>query len=129
MNVLIVDDVADNAELLRRFITRRGHTVFVASNGLEGVDMTLAHRPDMIFMDISMPIMSGLEATQIIRKDPNVCNTPIIALTAHAMAQDRDDCLKAGCDGFATKPIDFQDINGFLVEYAPESFPPARSVS
>ena len=85
--------------------------------------------PDMIFMDISMPIMSGLEATQIIRQNPNVCNTPIIALTAHAMAQDRDDCLKAGCDGFATKPIDFQDINGFLVEYAPESFPPARSVS
>lgn len=116
MRVLVVDDVADNAELLHRWLKRRKHTPLIARNGQEAVELAIAERPDLVFMDISMPIMCGLEATRMIRAndDPVVADTPIIALTAHAMASDRDDCLNAGCNDVATKPVDFTRLAEIL---------------
>ena len=117
MNILIVDDVDDNADLLRRWLKRRKHDTLYAENGKIAVEMVLEHTPDLVLMDVSMPIMSGLEATKIIRNSPEVANTPIIALTAHAMESDRQACLDAGCDAFATKPVDFALLNELIGEF------------
>lgn len=120
MKILVVDDVADNAELLNRFLKRRGHDVLIASNGLEAVQMTREHRPGLVFMDISMPVMSGLDATREIRADETVAHTPVVALTAHAMASDREACLAAGCDDVATKPVEFGLLNEIVKRYDPD---------
>lgn len=110
MRILVAEDNLENQEIIRRRLERAGHAVSIAANGLEAVEMAKALAPDLILMDISMPIMSGIEATHAIRRADAVGETPIIALTAHAMEGDEKRCLEVGCDAFATKPIRFAEL-------------------
>lgn len=110
MRILIAEDNPENLDMLRRRLERRGYTIFVAENGQLAVEGALAHRPDLILMDVSMPVMSGLEAARAIRAHAEISAMPIIALTAHAMDGDRARCLEAGCDAYATKPVDLPSL-------------------
>ncbi len=107
MRVLLAEDNADNREMLARRLERRGFTVDVAEDGALAVAAANNNRPDVVLMDVSMPVMSGLEATRALRAAPGTADLKIIALTAHAMASAREECMAAGCDAFATKPVDF----------------------
>ncbi|MFN3730344.1 MAG: response regulator [Fimbriimonadaceae bacterium] len=104
--ILLVEDNEDNRDMLSRRLERRGHEVIIAVNGLEGVEKATAERPDIVLMDISLPEIDGYEATRRIRSDEAIARTPIIALTAHAMAGDRERAIEAGCDDYDTKPIE-----------------------
>lgn len=118
MRILIAEDHPDNREMLTRRLERRGYQVFVAENGAEAVEQAHACAPHLILMDISMPVMSGIEATKIIRRSPDVSDVKIVALTAHAMESARRECLEAGCDEFATKPVDFAGLVALIEKYA-----------
>ncbi len=112
MRILLAEDNPDNRDMLIRRLIKRGYEVLIACDGIEAVDRAIADQPHLILMDISMPGMSGIEATRAIRAhaDLGISQVPIIALTAHAMASDRQQCLEAGCNGFATKPVDFPSL-------------------
>jgi len=118
MRILIAEDHPDNREMLTRRLERRGYEVRCAENGAEAVEMAKSCSPDLILMDISMPIMSGIEATRVIRQTPEVNSVKIVALTAHAMESARRECLDAGCDDFATKPVDFAGLVALIEKYA-----------
>jgi CheY-like chemotaxis protein len=106
MKILYVEDNEDNIFMLKNRLTRAGHTVVVANDGAQGVAMALSERPDMILMDLSLPVVDGWEATRQIKAAPDIKHIPVIALTANAMAGDREKALAAGCDDYDTKPID-----------------------
>lgn len=108
--ILLVEDNELNRDMLSRRLQRRGFEVVNAVNGLEGVEMAHSEAPELILMDISLPIMDGWVAARKIKESPKTRSTPIIALTAHAMVGDREKSLKAGCDDYDTKPIDFQRL-------------------
>jgi CheY-like chemotaxis protein len=110
MRILVAEDNLENQEIIRRRLERAGHAVSIAANGIEAVERAKLEKPDLILMDISMPVMSGIEATQVIRRTPETQSIPIIALTAHAMEGDADRCLAVGCDAFATKPVRFNAL-------------------
>jgi protein-histidine pros-kinase len=110
MRILVAEDNLENQEIIRRRLERAGHSVTIADNGRQAVEAARTEAPDLILMDISMPIMSGIEAAAAIRNIDSVRDTPIIAVTAHAMEGDEARCLAAGCDGFATKPINFKEL-------------------
>lgn len=114
MRILLAEDNADNRDMLTRRLERKGYEVVVAVDGGEAVEKAASSVPDLILMDISMPVMSGLEATRAIRAAGPAKATPIIALTAHAMESDRAKCLEAGCTEFATKPVDFKALVGLI---------------
>lgn len=105
--VLLVEDNEINRDMLSRRLIRRGFEMTIAVDGAEGIKMAQAYQPDLILMDMSLPIIDGWEATRQIKALPMTQHIPIIALTAHAMAGDCDRCLKAGCDEYDTKPIEF----------------------
>lgn len=107
MRVLIADDNVDNRDLLERRIVRKGWQAITAADGNEAVARCQSEKPDLVLMDVAMPVMSGLEACRILRTRPDTAAIKIIAVTAHAMDASRAECMEAGCDGFATKPIDF----------------------
>jgi len=104
--ILLVEDNEMNRDMLSRRLTRNGFEVVIAVNGQEGVDLALAEKPDLILMDMSLPILDGWEATRQVKAHPATASIPVIALTAHAMAQDKADALAAGCDDFDTKPVE-----------------------
>jgi two-component system, cell cycle response regulator DivK len=104
--ILLVEDNELNRDMLRRRLTSRGYEVTVACDGRQGVMMAIGTPFDLILMDMSLPELDGWEATRQLRADPKTQGTPIIALTAHAMAGDRDRAIEAGCDDYDTKPID-----------------------
>ena len=104
--VLVVEDNEENWDMLSRRLLRRGYTVIRAADGQEAVEMAARETPDLILMDVSLPVMDGLEATRRIRSRPETQTTPIIALTAHATSADRDKALQAGCDDYHTKPVE-----------------------
>jgi CheY-like chemotaxis protein len=108
--ILLVEDNELNRDMLSRRLQRRGFEVVNAVNGQEGLEMAHSEAPELILMDISLPIMDGWEAARKIKKSPKTRSTPIIALTAHAMVGDREKSLEAGCDDYDTKPIDFQRL-------------------
>jgi two-component system, cell cycle response regulator DivK len=108
--ILIVEDDELNRDSLRRLLRRRGFDIVLAVDGEDGVATALAEAPDLILMDMSLPVVDGWEATRRIKADPTMRSTPIIALTAHAMSTDRDKALEAGCDDFDTKPIDLDRL-------------------
>jgi len=105
--ILIIEDNQDNREALARRLERRGFDVVAAVDGQQGVDMAKAERPDLILMDMNMPVLDGWRASQMIRDDPQTSELPIIGLTAHALAGDREKALQAGCSDYHTKPVDF----------------------
>jgi CheY-like chemotaxis protein len=104
--ILLVEDNEMNRDMLSRRLLRNNFEVVMAVNGQEGVDMAKSEKPDIILMDMSLPVMDGWEATRTIKADDATRSIPVIALTAHAMESDREQALQAGCDDFDTKPIE-----------------------
>jgi CheY-like chemotaxis protein len=105
--ILLVEDNEMNRDMLSRRLTRKGHQVFIAMDGAEGVSMAIAKLPDLILMDMGLPVLDGWQATQQIKAAAETSTIPVIALTACAMAGDREKCLAAGCDDYDTKPVEF----------------------
>ena len=112
MKVLYVEDNEDNVYVLKSRLTRRGYTVLVASDGMQGVCMAAAERPAVVLMDLSLPVLDGWEATRRIKAEEITRHIPVIALTAHAMTGDREKALAAGCDDFDTKPVELERLIG-----------------
>ncbi len=108
--ILLVEDNEMNRDMLSRRLTRRGYTVVIAEDGQQGVDMAASERPDLILMDMSLPVMDGWEATRRIKQSEATKSIPVIALTAHAMSEDRDQALAAGCEDFDTKPVELDRL-------------------
>jgi CheY-like chemotaxis protein len=104
--LLYVEDNEMNRDMLSRRLQRRGFEVLIAEDGEQGVTLAAAEKPDLILMDMSLPVLDGWEATRRIKAAPDTRRIPIIGLTAHAMAADRDKCLEAGCDDYDTKPVE-----------------------
>jgi CheY-like chemotaxis protein len=104
--ILVVEDAEDNRDMLSRRLQRRGYRVIGAADGQEAVEMAARERPDLILMDVGLPVMDGLEATRRIRARAETQTTPIIAVTAHALSGDRDRTLRAGCDDYHAKPVE-----------------------
>lgn len=115
--ILIVEDDPKNLKLIRDLLQIRGYTTLEATDGKQGVDMARAKMPDLIFMDIQMPVMDGLEAINILKADPITKSIPIIALTAFAMQGDREKCMEAGCNDYITKPLDTRAFVTKVKEY------------
>lgn len=105
--LLLVEDNEMNRDMLVRRLKRAGYDVAIAVDGAQGVQMALADLPDLVLMDMSLPVMNGWDATRAIRADLRTRAVPIIALTAHAMPGDRDKAIEAGCNDYDTKPVDF----------------------
>ena len=105
-SLLYVEDNEMNRDMLSRRLQRRGFEVLIAGDGEQGVTLAAAEKPDLILMDMSLPVLDGWEATRRIKAAPATRRIPIIGLTAHAMATDRDRCLEAGCDDYDTKPVE-----------------------
>lgn len=105
--ILIVEDNEVNRDMLSRRLTRRGYEVILAIDGQEGISMAQTQNPDLILMDMSLPVLDGWEATRRLKASPETQQIPIIALTAHALMSDRDQAFEVGCDDYETKPIDF----------------------
>jgi len=110
--ILLVEDNEMNRDMLSRRLVKRGHEVRIAVDGQEGVDMAVAESPEIILLDMSLPVMDGWEAARLLKGDAATSGIPIIALTAHAMAGDREKCLEAGANDYDTKPIDFKRLLG-----------------
>jgi CheY-like chemotaxis protein len=110
--ILLVEDNEMNRDMLSRRLVRGGYEVIIAEDGARAVAMAMSDKPDLILMDMSLPVIDGWEATRRIKATPELRKIPIIALTAHAMATDRDKALEAGCDDYDTKPIELQRLQG-----------------
>lgn len=108
--VFLVEDNEMNRDMISRRLTKRGYEVAIAVDGAEAVATVGTVRPDIILMDMSLPVIDGWEATRRIKSDPAFRHVPIIALTAHAMSGDREKALQAGCDDYDTKPIELQRL-------------------
>jgi CheY-like chemotaxis protein len=104
--ILVVEDQEDNRQILSVYLEYVGYRVVSAVNGAEGVEIARLERPDLIVMDISMPVLDGYEALRLLRDDPELRDTPVIALTAHALSTDREAVLAAGFDSYLAKPIE-----------------------
>ena len=110
--ILLIEDNEMNRDMLSRRLVKRGYEVVVAVDGQEGVTKARAEIPALVLMDMSLPVLDGWEATRALRADPATRSIPVIALTAHAMAGDREKALAAGCDDFDTKPIELERLLG-----------------
>jgi len=107
VKILLVEDNEMNRDMLSRRLAKRGFKVLMAVDGAEGVAMARSVNPTLILMDMSLPVMDGWTATRTLKADSSTSGIPVIGLTAHAMAGDREKCLEAGCDEYETKPIEF----------------------
>ena len=118
--ILVVEDNEMNRDMVGRRLQRRGYDVVVAVDGQEGIDMAHSEDPDLILMDMSLPVLNGWEATRQLKQDKRTRGIPIIALTAHAMASDRESAIEAGCDDYDTKPLEFSRLIGKIHALLPE---------
>ena len=118
--ILLVEDNEMNRDMLSRRLIRRSYEIALALDGKQGVDMALSESPDLILLDMSLPVLNGWDTARILKANPDTQKIPIIALTAHAMGGDREKALEAGCDEYETKPVEFkrllEKINQFLNE-------------
>ena len=119
MKILYVEDNEDNVYVLRNRLTRLGHDVLIAPDGAQGIEMALAEKPDLIIMDLSLPVLDGWEATRRLKASDDTRDIPVIALSAHAMSGDREKALEAGCNDFDTKPVDFPRLRGKIQALIP----------
>ncbi len=110
--VLLVEDNELNRDMLSRRLNRRGYDVVFAVDGAQGIEMARSEKPDIILMDMSLPVMDGWEATRRVKSDDAMRNVPVIALTAHTMSGDREKALAAGCDDYDTKPVELDRLIG-----------------
>jgi two-component system, cell cycle response regulator DivK len=108
--ILLVEDNEMNRDMLLRRLQRKGYQVILAVDGRSGVEMTQTHAPDLILMDMSLPVLDGWEATRRLKADAATRHIPVIALTAHAMSSDREKALEAGCDDYDTKPVELRRL-------------------
>lgn len=108
--ILVVEDNEMNLDMLSRRLSRRGYEIIVAQDGMTGVKRAAGDQPDLILMDMSLPILDGWEATRRLKSNANTKTIPIIALTAHAISGDREKCLAVGCDEYESKPVKFPDL-------------------
>jgi len=111
-NILLVEDNEMNRDMLSRRLTRKGYSVEIAVDGQQAVTIATEKIPDLILMDMSLPIMDGWEATKKLKSVPETSSIPVIALTAHVMTEDKQRAVEVGCDDFDTKPIDFNRLLG-----------------
>ncbi|MDB6126993.1 MAG: two-component response regulator [Verrucomicrobia bacterium] len=121
--ILLVEDNEMNRDMLARRLQKRGYDLLVAVDGILAVEMTQKEKPDLVLMDMSLPGMDGWEASRRLKADPATAKIPIIALTAHAMAEDREKALAAGCNEFETKPVDLASLLAKMEALLPK--PPA----
>lgn len=119
--ILLVEDNEMNRDMLSRRLIRKGFDVEMAVDGQQGVEMATSSTPDIILMDMSLPVMDGWAATAQVKADPNTARIPVIALTAHAMAEDRQKALDAGCDDYDTKPIELKRLLSKIEALLPET--------
>jgi CheY-like chemotaxis protein len=108
--ILIVEDNEMNADMLSRRLQRLGHEVLIASDGQAGVDMVRSHKPDLVLMDMDLPVIDGWAATRQIKADDELRHIPVMALTAHAVVGEREKALQAGCVDYDTKPIEWSRL-------------------
>ena len=119
--ILVVEDSDDNRRILRDLFSMAGYDVIEAHDGAEGVGMAGGHKPDLILMDIQMPVMDGYGATRLIKADPTLKAIPVIAVTSYALSGDEEKARTAGCDGYIAKPMRYQE---FLAAIAAQLAPP-----
>ena len=119
MKILYIEDNEDNILILKRRLGRVGYDVSFAMDGAEGIRMAAELKPDLILMDLSLPVLDGWEATRRLKAAPETRHIPVIALTSHAMVGEREKALAAGCDDFDTKPVEFQRLLGKIRALAP----------
>ena len=110
--ILLVEDDEMNRDMLSRRLIKRDYDVVIATDGQQGVDMARSEGPDIVLMDMSLPVMDGWTATRELKGDPSTAGIPVIALTAHAMSGDEDKAREAGCDDFDTKPVELKRLLG-----------------
>jgi len=110
--IILVEDNEDNRDMLSRRLQRKGFDVLIAVNGEEAVGMVQREKPDLVLMDISLPVMDGFEATRQLKGNADTKAIPVIALTAHAMSGDREKAIEAGCDDYDTKPVELPRLLG-----------------
>src|SRR5687767_1048070 len=128
--ILLVDDSEPNRDMLARRLQRKGHQVLQAVDGQQAVDMTRTESPDVVLMDLNLPVLDGWSATRQIKAHPGTRPIPVIALTAHAMSGDRQKALQAGCDDYDTKPVDFPRLLGKIdALFKSPDDPPAAGAS
>jgi two-component system, cell cycle response regulator DivK len=118
--ILVVEDTEDNRRILRDLLTRAGFELIEAVDGESGVSMATEHRPDLILMDIQLPVFDGYEATRRIRANPETRSIPIIAVTSYALSGDESKALAAGCDGYVAKPFSPRKILAMVQEFLPQ---------
>ena len=112
VKILLVEDNEMNRDMLSRRLRRNGYEVVIAMDGQQGVEMAAAESPDLILMDMSLPVIDGWEAARRVRENEATRKIPVIALTAHAMAGDREKAIEAGCDDYDTKPVEITRLLG-----------------
>ena len=117
--ILLVEDNEMNRDMLSRRLVKRGFEVLTAIDGQQGVDMAASEDPELILLDMSLPVLDGWDAARKIKADESTASIPIIALTAHALAGDREKALEAGCDDYDTKPVDFKRLMGKIEDLLP----------
>ncbi len=105
--ILVVEDNELNRDMLTRRLERRGYETIIAADGQQGIEIARQSLPNLILMDMSLPVLDGWEATRLLKSSPETADIPIVALTAHAMSGDRERALEAGCDEYDTKPLEF----------------------
>ncbi|CAG7636584.1 response regulator [Paenibacillus allorhizosphaerae] len=119
--ILLVEDNEMNRDMLSRRLMRKGYQVVIAVDGQQGIDMARCESPDLILMDLSLPVIDGWDATRQLKQSPETKSIPVIALTAHAMTSDREKALDAGCDDFDTKPIEWNRLLEKIQQFLKES--------
>ena len=119
--ILIVEDQEDNRMIMRDVLSAAGYELIEAVNGKDGISRAQSDRPDLILMDIQMPVLDGYEATRQIKADPNLKSTPIIAVTSYALSGDEAKARAAGCDGYVSKPFSPRQLLARVREYLPDT--------
>jgi len=115
--ILLVEDNEMNRDMLSRRLQRKGYSVAIAEDGERGLNMACAEVPDLILMDISLPLIDGCEVTRRLKANRRTCQIPVIVLTAHALVRDRERAFDAGCDDYDTKPVDFGRLMGKIENF------------
>ncbi len=119
VRILLVEDNEMNLDMLSRRLRRKKFEVLVAEDGQAGIEVATAEQPDLVLMDMSLPVLDGWEATRRLKADPATRDIPVIALTAHAMSEDRQKALAAGCDDYDTKPVEFKRLLRKIAAFCP----------